>query len=78
MFSIMKHFFLPQGVHLLVTNRLDMGHLVSSESFVPTHFRPELWEMFENRWDWEARYLHVNFSHGLQENATIAMVGGGI
>jgi len=61
------------GVHLLVTNRLDMGHLVSSESFVPTHFRPELWEMFENRWDWEARYLHVNFSHGLQENATIAM-----
>jgi len=61
-----------KGVHLHVTNRLDMGHLVSSESFNPNHFRPELWEMFENRWDWEARYLHPNFSQNLDENTTIA------
>jgi len=62
-----------KGVHLHVTNRLDMGHLVSSESFNTKHFKPEMWEMFENRWDWEARYLHPNYSQSLDENTTIAM-----
>jgi len=33
-----------------VTNRLDMGHLISAEGFVTTHYRPEMWQMFENRY----------------------------
>jgi len=62
-----------KGVFLYVTNRLDMGHLVSVDAFVTTHHRPELWQMFENRWDWEARYLHLNYSQSLEPNSTIAM-----
>ncbi|KAA0196354.1 hypothetical protein HAZT_HAZT003804, partial [Hyalella azteca] len=50
-----------------------MGHLVSADNFVTKHFRPEMWQLFENRWDWEARYLHENYSSSLVENATIAM-----
>uniref|UniRef100_A0A2P2I196 procollagen-lysine 5-dioxygenase n=3 Tax=Hirondellea gigas TaxID=1518452 RepID=A0A2P2I196_9CRUS len=61
------------GVFMHVTNRLDMGHLVSSDNFVTKNYRPEMWQMFENRWDWEARYLHENYSAGLAENATIQM-----
>ncbi|XP_018016971.1 procollagen-lysine,2-oxoglutarate 5-dioxygenase 1-like isoform X3 [Hyalella azteca] len=62
-----------KGVFIHVTNRLDMGHLVSADNFVTKHFRPEMWQLFENRWDWEARYLHENYSSSLVENATIAM-----
>lgn len=62
-----------QGVFLYVSNRLDMGHLVSSDNFVTKNYRPEMWQMFENRWDWEARYLHDNYSASLAPNATIAM-----
>ncbi|CAG0914279.1 unnamed protein product [Notodromas monacha] len=32
----------------------------------------ELFELINNRWDWEKRYLHVNYSQSLAENTTIA------
>ncbi len=34
-------------------------------------FSNELWEISRNRWDWEQRYIHENYSQSLQENATL-------
>lgn len=62
-----------KGVFMYVSNRVDFGHLVNSESFDTKHLVPELWEVFNNRWDWEQRYLHVNYTHALNENNTLAM-----
>ncbi|XP_068205814.1 procollagen-lysine,2-oxoglutarate 5-dioxygenase 2-like isoform X3 [Palaemon carinicauda] len=60
-----------KGVFMYVSNRLDFGHLVNSEKFDPTRLNGELWEVFENRWDWELRYLHTNYSNAVSPNTTL-------
>ncbi|XP_066943980.1 procollagen-lysine,2-oxoglutarate 5-dioxygenase 1 isoform X2 [Macrobrachium rosenbergii] len=60
-----------KGVFMYVSNRLDFGHLVNSEKFDPTRMNGELWEVFENRWDWELRYLHSNYSNAVAPNTTL-------
>jgi procollagen-lysine,2-oxoglutarate 5-dioxygenase len=58
-------------IFLYVSNRVNFGHLVNNEEFDTSHKNNELWEMKKNRWDWEQRYLHLNYSDSLQKNATI-------
>lgn len=60
-------------VFLYVTNRAEWGHLVSTENFDTSHLFNEMWQLTENRWDWEQRYLHPNYSLSLQENSSVAM-----
>lgn len=59
---------------MYVSNRVDFGHLVNSENFDPTKMNPELWQVMDNRWDWERRYLHPNYSLAVAENTTLEMV----
>ncbi len=63
-----------QGVFMYVSNRLDFGHLVDPENFETNHVHDELYEVINNRWDWEKRYMHVNYSQSLADNATIMQV----
>lgn len=51
-----------KGEFIFVTNRLNFGHLVNAEDFETSHLHNELWEMERNRYDWELRYLHPNYS----------------
>jgi len=60
-------------VDMYVTNRLDWGHLITAENFETTHFNNELYEIVNNRWDWEKRYLHVNYSDGLDTTKEVLM-----
>lgn len=59
---------------MFVTNRLDWGHLVQADTFDTSHLNNELYEIESNRWDWEKRYLHVNYSQSLDTNIAVAMV----
>ena len=56
-------------VFIFVSNRLNFGHLVNNEEFPTSHLHNELWEIERNRYDWELRYLHPNYSDALQEGA---------
>merc|ERR1712071_571863 len=38
-----------------------------------THLSNEMYEISNNRWDWEKRYLHVNYSHSLDTEKQVAM-----
>ena len=58
-------------VFFYVTNRANFGHLVDADNFNTEHLHNELWEISRNRWDWEQRYIHVNYSQGLEENAIL-------
>ena len=58
-------------VFFYVTNRANFGHLVDADNFNTEHLNNELWEISRNRWDWEQRYIHVNYSQGLEENAIL-------
>jgi hypothetical protein len=51
-----------KGGFIFVTNRLNFGHLVNAEDFPTSHLHNELWELERNRYDWEQRYLHPNYS----------------
>lgn len=57
---------------------MDFGHLVNSENFNIRNFHPDLWQMFDNRWDWERAYLHENYSQSLNESNKIQMVSNNL
>lgn len=38
-----------------VTNRVDFGHLINPESFDVTRTNPDLYQIMDNKWDWEQR-----------------------
>jgi len=60
-----------RDIFMFVSNRVDWGHLVNSDNFETTHKHNELYQIFDNRWDWELRYLHTNWSHALNPNRTL-------
>jgi len=61
-----------RGDFFFVSNRFSWGHLVSTDDFSTSHLNNELWEIENNKFDWELRYLHKNYSQSLEENAVIA------
>lgn len=58
-------------IFVYVSNRINFGHLVNNEEFPTIHKYNDLWEIKRNRWDWEQRYLNVNYSQSLAKDATI-------
>ena len=59
------------GDFFFVSNRVPWGHLVATEDFSTAHVNNELWEMENNKYDWELRYLHPNYSKSLEEGADL-------
>lgn len=60
------------GHFMYVSNEHDYGHLASDEGFVTenrTH--PDLYELFNNRLDWQRRYVHENWSKVLEPEAPV-------
>lgn len=57
-------------VFMFVDNRVDAGHLINPEDFDPTKVNPEMYEIFTNKYDWEQRYIHPNFSMSLRDDVT--------
>jgi uncharacterized protein with FMN-binding domain len=63
-----------QEVFMHVTNRVDFGHLVSADNFDTSRINSEIYQIFDNRWDWEQRYIHDNYTNNFDPNNTIAQV----
>ena len=59
------------GVFFYVSNRANWGHLVNADNFKTDHLHNELWEIETNRYDWDTRYLHPDYSKSLEEGATL-------
>lgn len=55
---------------MYVSNRMDFGHLVNPENFDITRASPEMYEIFDNRYDWEQRYIHENYTENFNPNKT--------
>ncbi|XP_005094861.1 procollagen-lysine,2-oxoglutarate 5-dioxygenase 1 [Aplysia californica] len=58
---------------MYVSNRKYWGHLVYADGFDTSHLHNELFDIFNNRLDWESRYIHENYSTSLQEDVKIEM-----
>lgn len=50
-----------KGVFMYVDNEYTFGHLIDSETFDITHKNPEIYQLFENRYNWEQRYIHPDY-----------------
>jgi len=46
---------------MYIDNQYTYGHLIDSESFDITLKNPEVYQLFENRYDWEQRYIHPEY-----------------
>lgn len=49
------------GIFMHVTNLNDYGHLVNPDSFDIKKTRPEFYELFTNRFDWEKRFIRPDY-----------------
>lgn len=51
-----------RSIFMYVSNRVDFGHLVNPDSYDVTLTHPDLYQIFDNKLDWEKKYIHVNYS----------------
>ncbi|XP_065349173.1 procollagen-lysine,2-oxoglutarate 5-dioxygenase-like [Cloeon dipterum] len=56
---------------MYVDSRFHYGYLVSADNFDLSHVNNELYQVEENRYHFEQRYLHENYSLYLQPNQTL-------
>ncbi|VVC41556.1 Hypothetical protein CINCED_3A018714 [Cinara cedri] len=50
-----------KGVFMYIDNQYTFGHLIDSETFDITLKNPEVFQLFDNRYDWEQRYIHPDY-----------------
>ncbi|PIO75240.1 hypothetical protein TELCIR_02729 [Teladorsagia circumcincta] len=64
-----------KGHFMYVDNEQEFGFLIVSEEYVEIlqkgKLHPEMWEIFENRKLWEARYVHPGYHRLLEEDTVI-------
>ncbi|KAG8231868.1 hypothetical protein J437_LFUL011773 [Ladona fulva] len=60
-----------KDIFMYVSNREDFGHLINADNFDTSHLHNELYQIFDNRWDFERRYIHENYSENFNPNNTI-------
>ncbi|XP_011701398.1 PREDICTED: procollagen-lysine,2-oxoglutarate 5-dioxygenase 3 isoform X2 [Wasmannia auropunctata] len=51
-----------RGLFMYVSNRLDFGHLVDPDTYDIRLAYPEMYQIMDNKLDWEKRYIHPNYS----------------
>ncbi|KAL7305929.1 hypothetical protein TKK_0001404 [Trichogramma kaykai] len=55
-----------RNVFMYVSNRLDFGHLVNPDSYNVSLTHPDMYQLFDNKLDWEKRYVHENYSKNFE------------
>ncbi|KAL0119879.1 hypothetical protein PUN28_007957 [Cardiocondyla obscurior] len=51
-----------RGLFMYVSNRLEFGHLVDPDSYDIRLTYPDMYQIMDNKLDWEKRYIHSNYS----------------
>ncbi|XP_043475524.1 procollagen-lysine,2-oxoglutarate 5-dioxygenase isoform X1 [Leptopilina heterotoma] len=56
-----------KDVFMYVSNRMDFGHLINPETFKISYTNPDMYQIIDNRIDWEERYLHEDYSKNFDD-----------
>lgn len=59
---------------MYVDNTVEYGHLVDPDSYDISRVHPDIYEIFNNKYDWEQRYIHPEYPENLNPNKTIQQV----
>ncbi|KYN44845.1 Procollagen-lysine,2-oxoglutarate 5-dioxygenase 3 [Trachymyrmex septentrionalis] len=57
-----------RGLFMYVNNRLEFGHLVDPDTYDIRLIYPDMYQIIENKLDWEKRYIHPNYSENFNPN----------
>lgn len=57
-----------------VSNELDFGHLINPETYTVTRTHPDIYQVIENKIEWEQRYLHPDYNINFNEDRKHLMV----
>ncbi|XP_014366500.2 procollagen-lysine,2-oxoglutarate 5-dioxygenase isoform X1 [Papilio machaon] len=49
------------GVMMYVSNEEELGHLVNHETFDVSRTHPDVYQVLDNKLEWESRYLHKDY-----------------
>lgn len=63
-----------RNIFMYVSNRVVFGHLIDADNYNTKFTNPDLYELFNNKLDWEKRYIHVNYSQNFNSNNTPVQV----
>ncbi|XP_062612335.1 multifunctional procollagen lysine hydroxylase and glycosyltransferase LH3-like [Saccostrea cucullata] len=55
-----------RGIFMYATNRKIHGHLVEFDDMETSHLHNDLYQIFQNPYDWEQKYIHENYSKSLE------------
>lgn len=62
-----------RGIFMFVTNQEHFGHLKETERYSTNYKHNDLYQLFDNRLDWEDRYLHSQYTQFLNPKSTPVM-----
>lgn len=51
-----------KGIFMYATNLHKFGRLLETDNYRTDKLHNDLWEIFDNKVDWEEKYIHVNYS----------------
>lgn len=51
-----------QGIFMYATNLYIFGRLLETDNYKTDMLHNDLWEIFDNKVDWEEKYIHENYS----------------
>ncbi|KAI5636432.1 procollagen-lysine,2-oxoglutarate 5-dioxygenase 2 [Phthorimaea operculella] len=55
------------GIFMHVSNELDFGHLVNPETYDISRTHPDVYQVLDNKIEWENRYLHDQYALSFKE-----------
>jgi len=62
-----------RGIFMYVTNLHHFGHLKEVDTYTVNYKHNDMYQIFDNRLDWEDRYLHPQFTHFLDKKSESQM-----
>ncbi|KAK2187715.1 hypothetical protein NP493_156g03050 [Ridgeia piscesae] len=54
-----------KDIFLYIDNQQYYGHLVNTENFDTTHLHNDLYQIFDNRYTWDKKYVHPEYKRAL-------------
>lgn len=67
----MSKFLRENGIFMYATNVHEFGRLLETENYPTDHVHNDLWELFDNKVDWEEKYIHPNYSQNSNLSVSI-------
>lgn len=57
-----------KGIFMHVVNTENFGHLIDSDYYDASRKHPDFYQLFNNKYDWEQKYIAANYSKQLEKD----------